>query len=80
MDVLAWLQEQLGFSSEETASVGNSEIDVGLFRRSKVGIAFHPEDETVRRHATHIVESNDLAELIPLLTGPAGNRFTRSPP
>lgn len=79
-DVLAWLQEQLGFAPEETASVGNSEIDVGLFQRSRVGVAFHPEDAYVRRHATHIVESKDLTELIPLLTGPAGNRFTRRPP
>lgn len=66
--VLAKLQQELGFSPEETGSVGNSEIDVGLFRRSRVGIAFRPEDEIVRRGATHVVESGGLDALIPLLT------------
>ena len=71
--VLAGLQEQLGFSPAETASVGNSAIDVGLFRRSRMGIAFLPEDDEVRRAATHIVADRDLAKVLPLLEAfPAG--------
>jgi len=66
-EVLAALQAQLGISPEETASVGNSEIDVGMFRRSKVGIAFRPEDDTVRRAATAIVPGSDLAEVLEVL-------------
>jgi phosphoserine phosphatase len=78
--VLEALQRELGISVEETASVGNSEIDVGLFERSRVGIAFHPEDEKVRAGATYVAKTRDLAELIPLLAGPAGNSFSRTPP
>jgi phosphoserine phosphatase len=65
--VLAMLQGQLGIEPGETASVGNSEIDVGLFRRSRVGVAFRPEDEEVRRGATAIVEDPDLARVLDVL-------------
>ncbi|HTT73263.1 MAG TPA: HAD-IB family phosphatase [Thermoplasmata archaeon] len=65
--VVAALQESLGVSPAETASVGNSQIDVGMFRRSRVGVAFQPEDDDVRRAATHIVTERDLARVLPLL-------------
>jgi HAD superfamily PSPase-like hydrolase len=66
-DVLADLQAQLGVDPTETASVGNSEIDVGLFRRSRVGIAFLPEDDTVRDGATAIVTDKDLGRVLDVL-------------
>jgi phosphoserine phosphatase len=66
-EVLATLQSQLGISLEETASVGNSEIDAGLFRRSRVGVAFRPEDETVRHAATAIVTGSDLTKVLDVL-------------
>ncbi len=65
--VLRELQTSLGVGPEVTASVGNSEIDVGLFRASRVGIAFAPDDDYVRRHATNVVEERDLRRLIPML-------------
>ena len=65
--VLAGLQHQLGVKVEETASVGNSEIDVGMFRRSRIGVAFLPEDEPVRRGATHIVTDKDLGRVLDAL-------------
>jgi phosphoserine phosphatase len=65
--VLAGLQHQLGFHIEETASVGNSEIDVGLFRRSRMGIAFLPEDDQVRAHAAHVVTEKDLGLVLEAL-------------
>jgi phosphoserine phosphatase len=65
--VLGSLQSQLGIDPSETASVGNSEIDVGLFRRSRVGIAFRPEDDAVRRAASAIVPGSDLTEVLELL-------------
>jgi phosphoserine phosphatase len=72
--VLAGLQRQLGFTPEETAAVGNSEIDVGLFRRSRLGVAFLPEDEAVRRHADRIVDERDLGRVLEALTGFPGAR------
>ena len=74
--VLAKLQDDLGVSPEATASVGNSEIDVGLFRRSRVGVAFLPVDDDIRRAATHVVSERDLRRvrdlLLPLVDDPAG--------
>jgi phosphoserine phosphatase len=66
-DVLAALQRQLGVTPEETASVGNSEIDVGLFRRSRVGVAFRPEDDTVRNAATAVVTERNLVRVLDAL-------------
>lgn len=65
--VLRELQEALGIAPSETASVGNSEIDVGLFRRSRIAIAFRPEDDRVRAAATAVVASGGLEQLLPLL-------------
>ncbi len=65
--VLAELQRQLGIPREETASVGNSEIDVGLFRRSRFGVAFHPEDDAIRAHADVIVSERDLGRVLDAL-------------
>jgi phosphoserine phosphatase len=62
--VLRELQGQLGVAPEETAAVGNSDIDVGMFRRSRMGVAFLPADETVRRHATHVVTEKDMAKVL----------------
>lgn len=66
--VLAALQDQLGVTPEETASVGNSEIDVGLFRRSRVGVAFLPEDDIVRKAATAVVTERNLTHVLDALS------------
>ncbi len=77
--VLAGIQEQLGVPPEETASVGNSEIDVGLFRRSRIGVAYRPVDAAVRNAATLVLEEGDLAQaLAPLLA--EGTAPSRGPP
>jgi phosphoserine phosphatase len=65
--VLEALQRQLGVTPEETAAVGNSEIDVGLFRRSRLGVAFLPEDDAVRHHADRIVTERDLTRVLDAL-------------
>lgn len=66
-EVLAQLQRQLGFAPEETAAVGNTAADVGLFRRSRLGVAFLPEDETVRQESDRIVTERNLARLLEIL-------------
>ncbi|HXW66811.1 MAG TPA: HAD-IB family phosphatase [Thermoplasmata archaeon] len=67
-DVLADLQARLGVDPSETASVGNSEIDVGLFRRSRIGVAFRPEDDAVRHGASAIVEDGSLERVLDVLS------------
>ena len=74
-EVLARLQSQLGIDPSETASVGNSEIDVGLFRRSRVGVAFRPEDDAVRRAANAVVPGSDLTPVLEVL-----REFPATPP
>lgn len=64
---LAQVQRQLGVGVDETASVGNSDIDVGLFRRSRIGVAFQPADDHVRSGATAIVLERDLRHVLPHL-------------
>jgi len=71
-EVLQRLQDTLGIPPEESASVGNSEIDVGLFRRSRVGVAFLPADDLVRRSATAIVTEPDLGRVLPYLVEDGG--------
>ena len=70
--VLTRLQTRLGVSPEETAGVGNSEIDVGLFRRSRLGIAFLPEDEAVRQAATVTITERNLARVLDALDASFG--------
>ena len=65
--VLATLQAQLGYAPAETASVGNSEIDVGLFRRSAFGVAFLPADDAVRAAASRTVEERDMTRVLDAL-------------
>jgi phosphoserine phosphatase len=65
--VLENLQAELGIGPSETASVGNSEIDVGLFRRSRIGVAFRPEDDAVRKGANAVVTEPDLARVLDVL-------------
>jgi phosphoserine phosphatase len=67
-DVLAGLQKELGLSVEECAAVGNSEIDVAMFDHARIGVAFLPEDEHVRRRATHVVTEKDLRQVLAPLT------------
>jgi phosphoserine phosphatase len=65
--VLRELQSKLKVSPEETASVGNSEIDVGLFRASRIRVAFCPQDEIVVASATSVINEKDLRKVLPAL-------------
>lgn len=70
-ETMAQLQAQLGVTPAESAAIGNSEIDVGLFRRCRIGVAFQPADEAVRSGATVVIESKDLAQVLPHLVDEA---------
>ena len=72
-EVLKSLQRELGIRREETAAVGNSDIDIALFRESRVGIAFRPEDEPTRRAATAVVDGHSLAPALEILLREAGD-------
>ncbi|MCI4352312.1 MAG: HAD-IB family phosphatase [Thermoplasmata archaeon] len=78
-DVVAGLQREFGLSVAECAAVGNSAIDVAMFERSRIGVAFLPEDDHVRRRATHVVTEKDLRQVIGPLTDDRVGRGPRSP-
>lgn len=61
------IRERLGVPQQRTAAVGNSAYDVPMFREAGYGIAFNPSDHWVRRNARHVVEGQDLREVVALL-------------
>ena len=71
-EVLAQVQTQLAVPPAATLSVGNSEIDVGLFRRSRIGIAFAPEDDEVTRYASAVIVERDLRRVLDVLDAGVG--------
>lgn len=73
-DVVAGLQREFGLGPGECAAVGNSQIDVAMFNRCRIGVAFLPEDDHIRRRATHVINEKDLRRVIPpLLEEPDGD-------
>jgi len=56
--------EKYGTSKERTVSIGNSHTDVPMFRNSGMSIAFKPTDELTKEVATHIVQSNNISDIL----------------
>ncbi len=67
--VVAAIQEELGIGPEGTAAVGDTPVDVTMFERARVSIAFNPKDVYTEREATHVVRSRDLRSVLPLVLG-----------
>jgi phosphoserine phosphatase len=65
--VVKEIQDELGIGSERTAAVGDTPVDVTMFSRARVSIAFNPRDEETERAAAHVVRSRDLRSVLPLL-------------
>ncbi len=65
--VVARIQEDLGIGPEATAVVGDTPVDVTMFRHARVSIAFNPRDALTEGAATHVVRSRDLRSVLPLL-------------
>ena len=67
--VVTDIQEALGVGPEATAAVGDTPVDVTMFSRARVSIAFNPRDELTGRAATYVVRSRDLRSVLPLILG-----------
>ena len=65
--VVARIQARTGIGPEATAVVGDTPVDVTMFRNARVSIAFNPRDDITERSATHVVRSRDLRSVLPLL-------------
>lgn len=53
----------------QVLAIGNSLPDVSMFDVAGRSIAFHPEDDYARRHATWVVEDGPLDRVLPLILG-----------
>jgi len=65
-EAMAELAKRLSLAKEEIISVGNSFIDVDMFKLSGYSIAFLPVDEQTCKEASVVVYENDLSALIPI--------------
>ena len=61
------IQREVGISPAETVAVGDSSVDVSMFRRAGLSIAFNPRDEVTERSAIHVVRGLDLRLVLPLI-------------
>lgn len=62
---------ELGVPLERVLSIGNSLPDVSMFEVTGRSIAFHPEDDFTRDHATWTLEGGPLDQIVPLVLDPA---------
>jgi phosphoserine phosphatase len=65
--VVAAIQEDLGVGIGGTAAVGDTPVDVTMFSRARISIAFNPRDDATARAAAHVVRSRDLRSVLPLV-------------
>ncbi len=56
---------EFGIEPERCAAVGNSWVDVSMFRASGYGIAFNPIDGETIKEADIVIESDDLRDILP---------------
>lgn len=55
---------------ERVLSIGNSMPDVSMFEVTGRSIAFHPEDDYTRHHATWTIEDGPLTQMLPFVLEP----------
>jgi phosphoserine phosphatase len=57
-------QKKYEINKEHTVSVGNSFVDIGMFKSSALSIAFNPIDDMVIEAADTVVRSENLADIL----------------
>ncbi len=66
-EALQRFKERWKVPPDKAAAVGNSFVDVSMFRGCGFSIAYNPIDEEVRNHADTVVNSKDLRSILPYL-------------
>lgn len=61
------VMDEFGISPERCVAIGNSWVDVSMFKISGMGIAFNPIDSESITGADVVVESDDLRDILPHL-------------
>lgn len=62
--VVKRIAQQFNLSQEKIAAVGNSCFDIPLLRSVGLGIAFHPDDDCIKKEADVVVNEKDLAQIL----------------
>ena len=65
--IVKMLQRRLGVDKSNTASVGDSMGDVGMFGESGCAVLFNPWDVRPREYAHHVIEDKDLLIVLNLI-------------
>lgn len=65
---IVWeLSDQLGISTDDVIFIGDSDTDFEAFEECGISIAFNSDSEKLKSAATHVVDSDNLADIIPVL-------------
>ena len=66
-DVVRKLCLQYGIIPKEVLFIGDSKVDLEAFKISGVSIAFNDAPEELKEAATHVISSDNLKDVIPVL-------------
>ena len=67
---LASLMSKYGVEPDRVACVGDSFVDVSMFKSCGMSIAYNPVDEAAEKNATFVVRDHDLRAILPHLLAP----------
>jgi phosphoserine phosphatase len=62
--VVRRIQEMFRIDKDRTVSIGNSQVDVQMFKESEFSIAFCPEDQYTEENSDLVLQGKDLALIL----------------
>lgn len=66
-NIIRNLCSELDIDTSDCIYIGDHDIDIEAFKEAGVAIAFNSSSEKLKAEATHVVESDNAADLIPLI-------------
>ncbi len=66
-EIIRHLCSDLGIFPKDVVYVGDSDTDIEAFREVGLSIAFNSKSEELKSIATYVVDSNNLADILPYL-------------
>ena len=66
-EIIHHLCKDLKLKPTEVIYIGDSDTDIEAFQEVGLSIAFNSQSEQLKKVATHVVESNNLADVLPYL-------------
>lgn len=63
-EIMKSLCRDLGITTKECIYIGDSDTDIKAFEEAGLSIAFNPKTEGLEKAATHIVDSDNLADVL----------------